>query len=517
MFKHYLNVIRRNFVRHPLHTSLNTFCLAISITATLFMLLYIHFELTYDRFHSQAERIYRIETPTIETHDKVNEVQWTTTPANLITYLAQDYPEVEASVRCFTFWRDEEVKLQYQDEIYVEEDIFAADAALLDIFSFELIRGDVKQALHGPNKIMLSETLAKRIFGNQDPIGKLLESRLVHNLPDTKENYTLMVTGVYRDLPKNTHLPASAVISSATDPQLDDYYFSHFNVYTYVLLPQQNNAIAIASGLSQIYAQYLNANLEPVLVGAQHRLAPLTTIHLQESGGLAYVYTFWAVSLLLLGLAIISYVNLLTAQANHRIREVGIRKVMGSRRSQLVFQFMAESFFYAGISLVVGIILLILSLDFLNVLLGLQLNFEQLANPSLLLGMVIIFGMLGGLGGSYPAFVLASFQPLMAMKDRKIRGRPVQSILLTVQFSVVLFVLSCTMMINNQLQFLRNKDLGFDQEQIVILNLSDQDGIQRAEVLKEALVSNTSVVSVGAADFIPGNGDMTRGPVSADG
>ncbi|MGD1894786.1 MAG: permease prefix domain 2-containing transporter [Cyclobacteriaceae bacterium] len=416
MLKNYLTIIYRNFQRQPFQNSLNLFCLALSIAATSLMLLYINFELTYDQFHQQANQIYRIETQGIQTRDQLREMDWPGTPANLATFLKQDYPEIEATVRFYQFWQDEEVEFQYQDDKFQQEDVVAVDASVFDIFSFPLISGDAQEALSGPNKIVLSESLARRIFGEQNPVGKLLNSRLAHIRPDTPTEYTLMVSGVYRDLPKNTHLPANALISSETDPHLDDYYFNRFHTSTYVLLPDYTNPAGLAPRLSQIYTNYLNPDREPVMVSAQHTLIPLTEIHLRESGGLTYVYIYGAVSILLLFLAIISYVNLLTAQASTRAREIGVRKVMGSRRDQLVYQFLTESTFFALLALIVGLMLLVVSIDSLNNILGLQLNTTSLLQPSLLIGMLTVLLILGVLGGSYPAFFLSSFQPISVMK-----------------------------------------------------------------------------------------------------
>ncbi|MEM9831968.1 MAG: ABC transporter permease [Bacteroidota bacterium] len=517
MLKNYLTIIYRNFQRQPFQNGLNLFCLALSITATLLMLLYINFELTYDQFHQKANRIYRVETQGIQTHDQLREVDWPTTPANLATFLKQDYSDIEATVRFYQFWQGEEVEFHYQDDIFREAEIFVADASVFDVFSFTLTQGDAREALTGPNKIILSETLARQIFGGQNPVGKLLKSDLAHIFPDTPEGYSLMVTGVYRDLPENTHLPAHALISSETDPHLDDYYFNRFSAFTYVLLPNDTDPMSLAPRLSQIYTSYLNPEREPVMVSAQHALTPLTDIHLKESGGFTYVYIYGVVSLLLLFLAVISYVNLLTAQASNRAREIGVRQIMGSRRGQLIYQFLTESTLFTFAALLVGIILLVVSIDSLNSLLGLQLNARALLNPFLLLGMLGILVVLGLLGGSYPAFFLSSFRPVSVMKTQPKQGKSLRGVLLSVQFGVVLFVLSCTLMVYNQLQFLRQKDLGFSQEHIVMLALSGQEEIEKSEVLKETLLQSPQIASVGAADFVPGAYGMVNGPITADG
>lgn len=517
MLENYLVIIQRNIARHPGYTILNLSCLALSIAAVLYVLLYLNFELNYDRFHPMANRIYRIDTKSIETHEKVMDVEWRSTPANLGTYLQQDYPGIEAYARLYKFWKDDEVKFQYEGKVIEEEDVFAADASVFEVFSFDLIKGDPHTALNDPNKIVLSESLAQRIFDQQDPIGKILSNSLFINLPDIKKDNSLMVTGVYRDLPKNTHLIAEALISAETDSQLNEYYFNEFNVFTYVLLSQEVKPATLAPKLSEIYDKYLNAEREPVLTRANHELIPLAKIHMKETGGHTYIYIFSAVSLLLLLIASISYVNLVTAQASRRSLEIGIRKVLGSHRRQLTVQFLAESLFFTLLALVLAIVLVVLSTSFLNEMLGLQLDTRQLWQFPLLLSMLAIVLLLGILGGSYPAFFLSSFEPITVMKGTLIKGAPLRKGLVTVQFFVVIFVLTCTGMIYDQLQYLRQKDLGFDKEHIIMLTLPEQDKAQKWEVLKGILLQSPYIVSSGMSSFTPGTGDMRRGPISAEG
>ena len=517
MFKSYLITIRRNLVRQPVYTILNLSCLSLGIAAVLFILLYLDFELGYDRFHTKADRIYRIETKSIKTHEKVIDVGWKSTPANLGAYIQQDYSGIEAYIRFFTFWQNDQVRF-YNEEKFIEaENILAVDPAVFQTFSFDLIGGDPQTALRGPNKIVLSQSLARRIFGKQDPVGKILASSLLHNSPDVKSDYSLIVTGVYRDLPENSHMTVEAMISAETDPQLEEYYFNMFNVSTFLLLNPDVNPVTFAPELSEIYEKYLNADLEPVLVRANHELIPLTNIHINETGGSTYIYILSAVALLLLLIAGITYVNLVTAQASKRGLEIGIRKVMGSHRRQLAFQFLTESLFFAFLSLIAGTALVILFVKLLNPVLSLQLDSYQLLQPQLLLSMLAIVVLLGILGGAYPAFFLSSFAPASVMKGKLVKAVPVRRILVAVQFAVVIFVVTSTGLIYNQLQFLRNKDLGFDKEHILMLTLPEQSETHQWFVLKDALLQSPYIASAGTSGFTPGAGNMRRGPVSAEG
>jgi putative ABC transport system permease protein len=284
-----------------------------------------------------------------------------------------------------------------------------------------------------------------------------------------------------------------------------------------VLLHEEADPATFAPKVSRIYEKYLDAAREPVMVSASHALIPLTKIHLEETGGLTYVYTFGAVGLLLLLIAIISYVNLTTAQASQRATEIGLRKVMGSDRRQLIVQFLLESLLITLVALSLGTLLVVLFVKPLNELLSLQLDAGQLWQPQLLLGMVAVIVVLGILGGSYPAFFLSSIEPVSVMKGNALRGAPLRKILVSIQLGVVIFVLCCTAMIYEQLQYLRRKDLGFDKEHIVRLTPAGQEELRNWTVFKDALLQRSYVISAGASDFIPGTDDMVKGPVAADG
>ena len=517
MFKSYLTIIRRNIARQPVHTLLNLSCLTVSIAATLLTLLYLDFELTYDRSHARADQVYRIDTRAIKTRDKVIDVQWSSRPAHVRPLLTKDYPEVAHFVRFYKFWTGDKVKFGYGKEVFGEEAVFTVDSTVFNVFSFPLVSGDPQNALNGPNKIILSESMARRIFKGQNPVGKILTSNLSHKSPGVNGRYSLMVTGVYADMPKNSHLIAEAMISAATDRQLNQYYFNTFDVSTYVLLHREVDPATFAPKVSRLYDKYLDAAREPVMVSASHALIPLTSIHVEETGGLTYVYTFGAVGLLLLLIAIISYVNLTTAQAGRRATEIGLRKVMGSDRRQLIVQFLVESLLITLLALILGTLLVVWFVRPLNELLSLQLDAGQLWQPQLLLGMLGIITVLGILGGSYPAFFLSAIEPVSVMKGTSSKGAPLRKVLVSIQLGVVIFVLCCTAMIYEQLQYLRRKDLGFDKEHIVRLIPAGEEELRNWTVFKEALLRSPYIVSAGTSDFVPGTDDMVKGPVAADG
>ncbi|CAA9232742.1 MAG: Acidobacterial duplicated orphan permease (function unknown) [uncultured Cytophagales bacterium] len=516
MLRHFLIITLRNGFRQPLHAVLNLSCLGLGLAATLLIGLYLHFELTYDRFHANAARIYRVETKSVNLKGKVLELGWKHTQAVLGAYIQQDFPQVENYARVFKFFKDEEVQLVHGGKRLGERDVYAADPSVLEMFSFSFVAGNPRGALDGPNQVVLSQELARRLFGTENPVGKILNTRLTHNLPGFGEGYALLVTGVYRDLPDNTHLPVAALISAKTDPGMAQYYFGTYNTFTYLLLSPTADAKSLAPKLAGIYGRYLDPAREPVMTDALHELVPLRGIHLAETGGPAYAYLFGAVGVLLLLIAVISYVNLVTAQAGRRATEIGIRKVLGSGRGQLVGQFLAESLLFSGLALGLAVVLVGLSVGPLNRLLGLRLQVEQLGQPVLLGGMLLLVPVIGLLGGGYPAFFLSSFRPLAVLKGRFTGRAPLRRLLVAVQFAVVIFVLSCTGMIYDQLQYLRRKNLGFDKEHVVRLRLPGEAGLKAWPAFREQLLQSPYVSAAATGDFIPGVDNMGRWPMIVD-
>ena len=517
MLANYFKIFRRNFRRQPVKNWLNLSCLALGIAAAACIGLYLDFEISYDRMHQRADRIYRVNTEAIRTREKVIEVDWQTSPAKLGPLALQDYPEVDASVRFFNFFTHN-VLLYHGDRVIEEdpENVIAVDGNVFEVFSFDLLQGDPQTALRGPNKVVISEGLAKRLFGQENPMGQTLTSSLTHQVSGEEREFALEVSGVYRDLPRNTHLYFQAMLSADSDPELNTYYFGRFNVYTYLLLQDQVAPENVAPKLTAIYDRYLDPTRDEVLVNVTHGLQPLKQIHFLETGGTGYLYVFGGVGLLVLLIAFIGYINLVTAQAGKRAREIGLRKVLGSGRRQLIFQFLAESFFLTLLAVGLAICFLCLMIGPINSTLGLYLSTDQLLQPKPILVFTGIILSLSLVGGSYPAFFLSSFQPLGVIKGTQARSAPLQQWLLGVQFAVVLFVLACTGVIYRQLQFLRHKDLGFLSDHIVQVYGMGREAGDKTSVLKETLQRNPAVLSVATCDFTPGVGGMINRPASAE-
>ncbi len=507
----------RNIRRHPLHAILNLSCLTVGVAGALLVLLYIDFELNYDSIHSKADRVFCITTTSIKTHERDIVAGWQNTPAPLGPTIKEEYSGVEAYTRIFQFWVSENIRLINGERAFLESDVYAADPTIFNVFSYELNTGSPKDALQGPNKIILSQSLAKRLFGDVEAVGKIIKTNLAHEIPNTNSEYSLLVTGVFKDLPKNVHLFSEAIISAETDPHLPEYYYNRFNVFTYLLLHPQTDLKIVETNLTNIYHKYLDASIDPVLISASHELRPLKTIHLDSTGGLTYVYIFEAIALLILLISGISYVNLTTAQATRRALEIGLRKMMGCNRQELLYQFLTESVFMTLFSFAVAVASIIILLPKINTALNLNLMIEQLWQPQIILGTIAIIVCLGILGGSYPALFLSAFEPLKAIQAKGTKKVPLRKILVSLQLSVVIFVLIGAGLIYEQLQYVRNKYLGFDKQHVIKVTLPSITEKIKTGTLQNILMENQNIVSVGTSSFTPGADDMGKRPVAVDG
>jgi len=507
----------RHLVRQPLYSVLNILGLAVGIAACLFILLYLDFELNFDQFHQHKDRLYRVETNGLKLRAREMDVDWNGVPRNLGPLAREEFPEIEEVVCFHQFHSEGTINFDYDGLVIGEEAVYAVDSNLFSALSLQLVAGSKSNALHGPNRIIISQDLARRLFGDGQAVGQVLTTEMTHIRPDTPSKYTLEVTGVFKNLPANSHMEVEALLSASTDPRLEDYHFAHFNTSTYFLLHPQTKPAELAAKLTSLYERHLDPDREPVLLSARHGLTPITAIHMQATGGPTYLYIFGGVALLLLLIAMISYVNMVTAQASRRSMEVGLRKVLGSNRKHLIGQFLTESIVLSGLGLVLAIGTVWLFLEPINEMLNLQLYVRQLLNPQVIVGILSIWFLLGVLGGSYPAFFLSAFQPITVMKGQKNRGVPIRRALIAVQFTVVLFVLICTGMIYQQLQFMRAKNLGFDRDQMLQLGLEGADAAEKYTVLKEQLLQHPGISSVSQSSFMPGMSQMPRRPISAEG
>lgn len=501
MFRNLVKISLRNLFKDKTYSAINIVGLTIGITCSLFLLLYIIDETSYDRYHKNAENIYRIVS-NIKEPD--NAFTWSSTQIPLAEELRDNYPEVKNAIRMIGMNRN-----QYKngDNQFYENEFYLTDSTVFDMFSYDFIAGDPSTALDDPFNIVLTETTAKKYFGNP---GEALNQSLVN-----QQNENFKVTGVIKDVPLNSHFRFNALVSRSSRPQFQGGW-GGFAVTTYIQLPPDCDLHKMQESLDKVVKEKVNPVFERVGIKVQYELQRITDIHLhskiadeaEEGGDISYIYIFGAVAVFMILIACINYMNLASARSTNRAREVGLRKVMGSQRGQLIVQFLAESVTVAMISLAISLILIYALLPAFNSLANKQLPFSYILQNTVLFSLIGIILVTGILGGSYPAFYLSSFNPVNVLKG-KLSGKGGNSVfrksLVVVQFGLSIFMLISTLIVFNQLQFLRNKDLGFDKENVVRLNLN-RDMRRNGEAFAERLRKLPEVMAVGRADASPGEG-----------
>lgn len=500
MFKNLLKTTVRYIRKHAGYSLLNVLGLTLGITSALFLIIYVSDELSYDRYHEKADRIYRVSSKITETDDQFT---WIVAQIPFGPQVAQDYPEVESFTRFINMPR---ALYKYEDKEYNEENFYYADSTVFDIFTYKVLKGEVKSAVKDPKKIVLTKTAAARYFGKSDPIGKTL----------TEGSNTYEVTGIIDDLPDNSHFRFDALTARNNLPkQLGNW--GNFGVFTYLLLPENLDAKAFETKIQGMYDSYMKQIFGPINIKIEYILEPIKRIHLystnanepEPTGSITYVYIFGIVAIFLILIAAMNYMNLATARSTRRAREVGLRKVVGSRRSALVMQFLGESVVLTLISLIISIILMIVLLPKFNLLAGKSFSPDILYSPVVLISILGIVLITGIFGGSYPALFLSRFSPVTVLKGEITQGSAgslFRKILVVIQFSISVAMIVCTLVVFRQLNYLKNKDQGFDQKNVLSLQLNNRQMIRKYPLLKQMLLENEDIRYVTSTNTPMGEG-----------
>ncbi len=511
MIKNYLKVAARNLARHKGYAFINVMGLAVGIAASVLIFLYVADELGYDRFHENADRIYRITADWSNNGD--SRIHQLGTPHVLAKTIREKYPQVEALTQITGPFSD--VVLRREDRALKESEVFAADDSFFDVFTYPLVKGDSRSALRDPNTVVLSETLAAKCFGQEDPMGKTIEIRL------GGQTALHTVSGVARDVPRNSHFRFEMLVSLVTIFPTPNMGWTWNNYITYLKLREGVTEALMEEKLAEIDKLYFEG-------GREHipwiwTLEPVTWIHLhsdlvtgnQPNGSVAYVRLFTVVALLILVIAGINFVNLSTARSTRRAREVGIRKVVGSTRSQLVRQFLGESVLMSLVALAVGIGLIQAALPFYRNLAGRELALPYFGNPLIIPGLVALALAVGFLAGLYPAFFLSSFKQTEVLKGSRFGGKSrgalaLRNGLVVFQFSMSVLLIIGSLVIGRQLDFIKNQRLGFDKDNVVAIHNADNLG-NGLEVFRDRLLQHTDIVGVTAVRALPGQGSPNWG------
>ena len=501
MLKNLFVIALRKIIKEKIYSAINILGLTIGITCSMFLLLYVLDELSFDRYHSKADKIYRIVS-NIKEPD--NAFTWAVAQIPLADELRDNYPEVENAVRFFGTGRN---LYKYGDQQFYEEGFYLADSTVFDMFDYEFISGDKNTALDLPYSIVLTESISKKYFGTEDPMGKSIKNQ---------QNEEYKVTGLIKDVPENSHFRFDALQSRSSIPGYQGSW-GNFGVYTYIELPRGYDLEKMYTSLDTIVAQKVDPIFKDVGISIKYELQPIADIHLHskiqdeaESGGdISYIYIFGAIACFMIIIACINYMNLATARSANRAKEVGVRKVMGAQKPQLITQFITESVLIALISLLVSLVAIYLLLPAFNSVANKSIPFGYILQGPVILSLVGIVVFVGIVGGSYPAFYLSGFNPVNVLKGKGAsKGGSVlfRKALVITQFSISIFMLISTMIVFDQLEFIRNKDLGFQKERVIKITLSERELRQRGPALVEKFKQSPLVEKVGMADASPGEG-----------
>lgn len=509
MLKNYFTIAFRNLLSKKFYAAINILGLSIGLTCCMLIYLYVQHELSYDTFHTKKDRIYRVVSTFTEGE---NENNYPTTQIPLAPELEEKYTEVEHAVR---FIKSDRQLFENPEQgiRFYEEDFYYADSSVFDVFSFSLIKGNPNAALTQPNTVVLTQSAARRYFGGEDPIGNSIQK--------SSDGETYQITGLMEDIPANSHLKFDALLSFATFPEEEFSGWDGWYPATYLLLRENATSQDAEQILARVNKEYVVPVFENFGITIDYWLQPLTEIHLRsnfgdnagESSDISYIYIFGAIAFFILIIASINYMNLTTARATRRAKEVGIRKTMGSLKSQLIGQFLTESTLLTFIALLVSLILIILLLPFFNQLAGKEINIGYLLQPQVVAVFIGIAVFVGFAGGSYPAFYLSHFNPALVLKGNIKRGTGnalLRKGLVVVQFTVSIAMLICTWVVYDQLQYLRNKDLGFNKDQVLSVTMPDSAIRAHYGVLYNRLKDNPNVLEVSTSTAKPGNDTFYR-------
>jgi len=511
MTKSYITIALRKLRREKLYVSINIFSLALGIASFLILALYLRSELTYDRHHENHDRIYRLLAHFKQ--ESGSAADFAVSQNGIGPLMVRDYPQLGKQVR-FRFSSQNVLTYENIRKSW-DEHILLADPTVFEIFTHKILYGDPKTAFDDPYSIAISRTFARHYFGDENPMGKQLSSGA----------YSYKVTLVFDDLPENSHLKYVALYPMALmdvfDPNFTrNYENSLWNVglFTYFMVPEGFEMKEFETISKEFIERYMAERARMLKSTFTPELQPLNGMHFGNglqgdlpTGNIFYVYGFAAVAIFILLVAIINYMNLATARATKRAKEVGMRKVLGAEKSQLIAQFLGESLTFSVIALVGALIMveILLALTPIGTLMGKGQLWRAIVDPTVIIGVVLLTLGVAVLAGLYPAFYLSAISPLSALTQVKRSWRTgfsMRQVLVLAQLAVSIGVIACTLLMTNQLRYLHEKPLGFDKENRLIVNLRGYDVIKNMATIKGELRREAGVIDVMTIGGVPGTG-----------
>ncbi len=522
MFSNYLKIAIRSLFKNKAYSFVNITGLALGLACVCVIVQYLTRELSYDRFHNSAENIYRIAW--------ADENPQTRTPHPMAQAMVHDFPEVESAVSLtplhgFGLGRETySFRNPEKDVRFDEQNIFAVDTTFFDVFTFPMVYGVGKEALKNPGGLLISESMAKKYFGDENPVGKQLSVN--------DDRYIVEVAGVFKDVPEASHFHFDFLVSYVREKSMDDpkssfYTWRDFGHYNYIRLKPGANAKELEAKLLGWIRQYIDVADDSFSKlqekGYGFRLQPITDIHLKShinweletNGYIAYVYMMAAAALLILFIGCVNFINLSTAQSAERAKEIGVRKSLGAFRGQLALQFTGESVLVSLFAAVVAAIILESSLPFFGAVTGAAFTL----NHSFFLPTLLILSLItGALAGLFPSLFLASAKPGLILKGKFLqnpRGTGFRQAFTTFQFFASMILISSSIVIYSQLNFIQNRELGFDEEETIILPIKNRGAIRpKLDELRNELMKVPGIKGVSAASNVPGT-SYNQNPVFA--
>lgn len=512
MFKNYIKTAFRSLKKNKGFTIINVLGLALGLCVCMLIVFYVIYELSYDKFNTNANRIYRVNN---DIKFGGSERAFAEAPASLANAFLKDLPEIEQAARLRT-WGD--FKVKKGDQNFIESKVVFADASLFSVFTLPMLQGDPKTALKDPNCVVITESTARKYFSSINVVG---QSLIVN------DSLQFKVTGVIKDLPKQSHFSFDLFLSMITQPESKEDTWLANNFNTYVVVKPGTDIKKLEAKFPAMVRKYAGPQLQAAIrmdydqlekTGSYFHLSltPLLDIHLKsnrvaelsQNSNIQYVYIFSAIAVFILLIACVNFMNLSTARSSNRAREVGVRKVLGSPRKYLIAQFLSESIIVTFVATVVAVVGAALLMPVFNATSGKEIELTTQTFVWLVPVLLALVLIIGCLAGSYPAFFLSAFQPIDVLKGKLasgFKGGFLRSFLVVFQFSISIFLIIGTMVIYHQLRYIQNKDLGFDRDQVLIIKSTSSLGAQ-AKVFKQEIQRMPGVKNATLTGFTPTGG-----------
>jgi putative ABC transport system permease protein len=510
MFRNYLKIAVRNLLKYKFISFINLFGLTVGLTCCLLITVYILNELSYDRYNKNADNIYRV-TRSFNNQDGVVSLTLSTVAPPFGYYFPTDFPEIKKMTRLLEYGP---TPLKYKDKIINEKSVFLADENLFDVFTIKVLKGNPKKALYDPFSVMLTEETAAKYFGKEDPMDKTIR---------LNSQFDLKVTGIYESFPSNAHMHPGMLISFNTLKDSAVYgeknlrtNWGNNSFFTYLLMPGNFSPKNMISRFPAFVDKRMSGE---EYIGQQPSkftklvLQKLTDIHLlshtdyeaEPNGDISRVYIFSAIALFILLIACINFMNLSTARSALRAKEIGIRKVVGARKKELIWQFLGESVIICWVAILLACVITYFTLPWLNKISGQALSFSMLLQPKILIPLFITPIAVGILSGLYPALFMSSFQPVKTLKGLfKVGGSSIsfRKVLVVTQFAISIILIITTVIVFQQLRYIQKKSLGFEKDRVITMSYSNEVGKQY-DAFRTELLQNTAFKDMTRSSRIP--------------